>query len=72
MLRRKTVSSRSALTSSTAQARLPDAIRKEIVIDASGARVWGALRARRRLHERLVPAFATDARLDGDDESLWG
>ncbi len=42
-------------------------IRKEIVIDASAERVWDALRDWGRLHERLVPGFATDARLDGED-----
>ena len=42
-------------------------IRKEIVIDASAERVWGALRDWGGLHVRLVPGFATDARLDGED-----
>ncbi len=42
-------------------------IRKEIVINASPQRVWDALRDWGRLHERLVPGFATDARLDGED-----
>ncbi|MGH2865934.1 MAG: SRPBCC family protein [Solirubrobacteraceae bacterium] len=42
-------------------------IRKEIVIDASAQRVWDALRDWGALHVRLVPGFATDARLDGDD-----
>ncbi len=41
-------------------------IRKEIVIDASVERVWDALRDWGGLHVRLVPGFATDARLDGD------
>ena len=42
-------------------------IRKEIVIDASAESVWDALRDWGALHERLVPGFATDARLDGAD-----
>jgi hypothetical protein len=42
-------------------------IRKEIVIEASADRVWDALRDWGSLHVRLVPGFATDARLDGED-----
>jgi len=42
-------------------------ISKEIVIDASAERVWEALRDWGGLHVRLVPGFATDARLDGED-----
>ena len=42
-------------------------ISKEIVIDASAERVWEALRDWGGLHMRLVPGFATDARLDGED-----
>jgi hypothetical protein len=42
-------------------------IRKEIVIDASAERVWDALRDWGALHLRLVPGFATDARLDVED-----
>jgi Polyketide cyclase / dehydrase and lipid transport len=42
-------------------------IRKEIVIYASAERVWDALRDWAALHVRLVPGFATDARLDGED-----
>ena len=42
-------------------------IRKEIVIDASAERVWDALRDWGALHVRLVPGFATDARLEGED-----
>jgi hypothetical protein len=42
-------------------------IRKEIVIAASAERVWDALRDWGGLHVRLVPGFATDARLDGED-----
>jgi hypothetical protein len=42
-------------------------IRKEIVIDASTESVWDAVRDWGALHLRLVPGFATDARLDGED-----
>jgi Polyketide cyclase / dehydrase and lipid transport len=42
-------------------------IRREIVIDASPDRVWDALRDWGALHVRLVPGFATDARLEGED-----
>jgi polyketide cyclase/dehydrase/lipid transport protein len=42
-------------------------IRREIVIDASPERVWDALRDWGALHERLVPGFAINARLDGPD-----
>ncbi len=42
-------------------------IREEIVIDASAERVWDALRDWGALHERLVPGFVTDVRLDGED-----
>jgi carbon monoxide dehydrogenase subunit G len=42
-------------------------IRKEISIDASPEDVWSALRDWGALHERLVPGFATETRLDGED-----
>jgi uncharacterized protein YndB with AHSA1/START domain len=42
-------------------------IRKEVLIEASPEEVWDALRDWGALHERLVPGFAVDARLDGDD-----
>jgi hypothetical protein len=42
-------------------------IRKEILIDASPEDVWAAVRDWGALHQRLVPGFAVDARLDGDD-----
>ena len=41
-------------------------IYKEIIIDASPADVWDALRDFGALHTRLVPGFVTDTRLDGD------
>jgi hypothetical protein len=40
---------------------------KEIVIDASPEDVWAAVRDWGALHERLVPGFALDTRLDGED-----
>jgi hypothetical protein len=43
------------------------AIRKEILIDARPADVWDALRDWGAIHERLVPGFVVDARLDGED-----
>jgi len=42
-------------------------IRKEVVIDASPQDVWAALRDWGALHERLVPGFVVDTRLDGED-----
>jgi uncharacterized protein YndB with AHSA1/START domain len=42
-------------------------IRKEIVIDASPEHVWAALRDWGAPHERLVPGFVVDTRLDGQD-----
>jgi Polyketide cyclase / dehydrase and lipid transport len=40
-------------------------IRKEIETDPD--QVWAALRDFGAVHERLVPGFVVDARLDGDD-----
>lgn len=42
-------------------------IRKERTIDAPPERVWDALRDWGAIHERLVPGFVVDAKLDGDD-----
>jgi hypothetical protein len=42
-------------------------IRKEILIDASPQDVWEAVRDWGALHERLVPGFVVDTRLDGED-----
>jgi uncharacterized protein YndB with AHSA1/START domain len=42
-------------------------IRKEFTIDASPDEVWSAVRDWGALHERLVPGFVTDVRLDGTD-----
>jgi uncharacterized protein YndB with AHSA1/START domain len=41
-------------------------IRKQVVLDASPDEVWDAVRDFGELHRRLVPGFATDARLEGD------
>jgi uncharacterized protein YndB with AHSA1/START domain len=42
-------------------------IRTETVIDAPPEQVWAALRDWGALHERLVPGFVADTRLDGND-----
>ena len=42
-------------------------IRREISIDATAADVWAAVRAWGALHERLVPGFVVDTRVDGED-----
>jgi carbon monoxide dehydrogenase subunit G len=42
-------------------------VRTEILIDARPEDVWDALRDWGALHQRLVPGFVTDARLDGHD-----
>lgn len=42
-------------------------VRKEIVIDAPLDEVWDALRDWGAVHERLVPGFVVDTRLEGDD-----
>ena len=39
-------------------------IRKEIVIDARPEKVWDAIRDVGALHERLVPGFVVDTRLE--------
>ena len=41
-------------------------IRKEILLDASAENVWAAVRDVGALHERLVPGFVVDTRLEGD------
>jgi hypothetical protein len=40
---------------------------EEVLIDARPDDVWAALRDFGALHERLVPGFVVDCRLDGDD-----
>jgi Polyketide cyclase / dehydrase and lipid transport len=42
-------------------------VRKETLIDASPDAVWDALRDWGAVHERLVPGFVVDCRLDGED-----
>jgi uncharacterized protein YndB with AHSA1/START domain len=42
-------------------------VRKEVVIAATPAEVWAAVRDWAALHERLVPGFATDTRVEGRD-----
>jgi Polyketide cyclase / dehydrase and lipid transport len=42
-------------------------IRTEIVIDAAPSDVWSAVADWGALHERLVPGFVVDTRLDGAD-----
>jgi polyketide cyclase/dehydrase/lipid transport protein len=42
-------------------------IRTEVLIDASPVDVWAAVRDWGALHERLVPGFVLDTRLDGED-----
>ena len=42
-------------------------IRKEVTIDVPSAEAWAALRDWGALHERLVPGFAIETRLDGRD-----
>src|ERR1043166_3739942 len=41
-------------------------IHKEILIDASPADVWDAVRDFGALHTRLAPGFVLDTKLDGD------
>jgi hypothetical protein len=43
---------------------------KEVVIDACPDDVWAAVRDFGALHERLVPGFVVDCRLDGDDTRI--
>jgi hypothetical protein len=42
-------------------------IRKERTIEATPEAVWDALSDWGAIHERLVPGFVVDARLDGED-----
>jgi hypothetical protein len=45
-------------------------ITKEAIIDADPADAWDALRDFGAVHERLVPGFVVDCRLDGDDARI--
>ena len=42
-------------------------VRKEVVIDTPSEQAWDALRDWAAVHQRLVPGFVVDARLDGED-----
>lgn len=42
-------------------------IQKQTLIEAPARHVWDALRDWGAVHERLVPGFVTDTRLDGPD-----
>ena len=42
-------------------------IRKEIAVNAAQDDVWDALRDWGGVHERLVPGFVVDTKLDGED-----
>jgi hypothetical protein len=42
-------------------------IRREIQLDVSAEKAWDAVRDFGAVHERLVPGFLTDGRLDGPD-----
>jgi|SRR5882672_4942791 len=41
-------------------------IRNEVALHAGAAEVWDALRDFGAVHQRVVPGFVTDCRLDGD------
>jgi hypothetical protein len=43
---------------------------KEAIIDADPSDAWAALRDFGAVHERLVPGFVVDARLEGDDTRI--
>jgi len=45
-------------------------VRKEVVIDTTPGRAWDALRDWAAVHQRLVPGFVVDARLDGEDRMV--
>ncbi|HKE79092.1 MAG TPA: SRPBCC family protein [Solirubrobacteraceae bacterium] len=42
-------------------------VRKEVVIDTTPEEAWDALSDWAAVHQRLVPGFVVDARLDGED-----
>jgi Polyketide cyclase / dehydrase and lipid transport len=42
-------------------------VRKEVLIETPPENAWAALRDWGAVHERLVPGFVVDARLDGED-----
>ena len=41
-------------------------VRRQIELDADAGAVWDALRDFGAVHERVVPGFVVDCRLDGD------
>jgi carbon monoxide dehydrogenase subunit G len=41
-------------------------IHEEVLVNASSAEVWDAMRDVGQIHVRLVPGFVTDCRLDGE------
>jgi carbon monoxide dehydrogenase subunit G len=45
-------------------------IRKEIIVAAGAAHVWDAVRDVGAIHERLVPGFVTDCRMEGSDARM--
>jgi carbon monoxide dehydrogenase subunit G len=45
-------------------------IHQEVVIDAPPAHVWAALKDVGAIHQRLVPGFVTDCRMDGPDARI--
>lgn len=45
-------------------------IRKERMVEAAPEAVWDALSDWGAIHERLVPGFVVDTRLDGDDRMV--
>jgi Polyketide cyclase / dehydrase and lipid transport len=42
-------------------------LRKEILVEAPPEKVWDALRDFGAIHERLVPGFVVECRMDGPD-----
>src|SRR5882724_13522256 len=52
--------------SPTRKTKTMASIHKDIPIDAQPADVWAAVRDFGAVHQRLVPGFVIDARLDGD------
>ncbi|MED1412479.1 MULTISPECIES: SRPBCC family protein [Bacillus] len=46
-------------------------IRKEIVIEANADQVWGAVSDIGAVHQRFVPGYTLDTRLDGNDRILY-
>ena len=45
-------------------------IRREIRIDAPASKVWDAVRDIGSIHERLVPGFVADCRMEGSDARI--